>query len=96
MKTKVKWPVKELLARRQRKLLKEWLRYVEDLRVEEEVVHVCEPEAGRNISDDEEKRSLEDLRDCQAGSEEFPIFQVGREKRMRLFESLGSSEVSSC
>jgi hypothetical protein len=74
--------------------LKEWLRYVEDLRVEEEVVHVCEQEAGRNLSDDEEKRSLEDLRDYQVGSEEFPIFHVGREKKMRLFESLRSSEVS--
>jgi hypothetical protein len=73
MKTKVKWLVKELLAQRQWKLLKEWLRYVEDLRVEEEVVHVCEPEAGRNLSDDEEKRSLEYIRDYQAGSEEFSI-----------------------
>jgi hypothetical protein len=83
MKTKVKWPVKELLARRQWRVLKEWLRYVEDLRVEEEVVHVCEPEAGRNLSDDEEKRSLEDLRDCQAGSEEFSIFQeIRRGHRM--------------
>jgi hypothetical protein len=61
--------------------LKEWLRYVEDLRVEEEVVHVCEPEAGRNLSDDEEKRSLEDLKDCQVSSEEFSIFQVGNKKR---------------
>jgi hypothetical protein len=63
--------------------LKEWLRYVEDLRVEEEVIHVCEPEAGRNLSDDEEKRSLEDLRDYQAGNEEFSIFQEGNKKRSR-------------
>jgi hypothetical protein len=54
--------------------LKEWLRYVEDLKVEEEVFHVCELEAGRNVSDDEEKRPLEDLKVCQAGSEEFPNF----------------------
>jgi hypothetical protein len=80
MKTKVKWPVKELLAQRQQKLLKEWLRYVEDLRDEEEVVHVCEPKAGRNLSDDEE-RSSEDLRDYQGGSEEFSIFQEGNKKR---------------
>jgi hypothetical protein len=33
---------------------------------------------------------------CQVGSEEFLIFQVGREKKMRLFESIESSEVSSC
>jgi hypothetical protein len=37
------------------------------------VVHVCELESGRNLSDDEEKRSLEDLKDCQVGSEEFSI-----------------------
>jgi hypothetical protein len=41
-------------------------------------------------------RSLEDLIDCQVGSRKFPICQVGREKEMRLSESLGSSEVSSC
>jgi hypothetical protein len=37
-----------------------------------------------------------DLIDCQVGSREFPNFQVGREKEMRLSESLRSSEVSSC
>jgi hypothetical protein len=40
---------------------------VEDLRVEEEMVHVCELEAGRNLIDDEEKISLEYLRDFQEG-----------------------------
>jgi hypothetical protein len=29
MKKKVKWPVKELLAKRQQRLLKKWLRYAE-------------------------------------------------------------------
>jgi hypothetical protein len=37
-----------------------------------------------------------DLIDYQVGSRKFPICQVGREKEMRLFESLGISEVSSC
>jgi hypothetical protein len=55
------------------------LRHVESLRSEEEVVHICEPEAGRNLSDDEEKRSLDDLRNCQVGSEELSSFQVGNE-----------------
>jgi hypothetical protein len=41
-------------------------------------------------------RSLEDLRDCQEGREEIPNCQVGRGKEVRLSESLGSSEVSSC
>jgi hypothetical protein len=35
MKTKVKWPVREMLARRQRRLLKMWLRHAESLRDEE-------------------------------------------------------------
>jgi hypothetical protein len=60
-------------------MLKGWLRYVESLKSEEEVVHICEPEAGRNLSDDQEKRSLDDLRDCQVGSEESLYFQVGNE-----------------
>jgi hypothetical protein len=76
--------------------LRGWLRYVESLRDEEEMVHMCEPGAGRNLSDDEEERSSSDLTDCQVGSRKFPFFQVGREKEMSLFESLGSSEVISC
>jgi hypothetical protein len=62
---KEKWPVNKLLARRQRRLLKEWMRYVESLRDIEEVVHVCEPKIGRNLSDvEDELRSLDDLKDC--------------------------------
>jgi hypothetical protein len=38
----------------------------------------------------------QDLIDCHEGREECPNFQVGRGKEMRLFESLESSEVSSC
>jgi hypothetical protein len=77
---KVKWPVKELLARRQQRLLKMWLRYVESLRDEEEVVHICEPKAGRNLSDDEEKMRSVNLIDCQVSSEEeSSYFHVGNE-----------------
>jgi hypothetical protein len=36
-----------------------------------------------------------DLIDYQVGSRKFLIFHVGREKEMRLFESLRSLEVSS-
>jgi hypothetical protein len=50
----------EIVGQKTTKLLRGWLRYVESLRDEEEMVHACEPEAGRNLSDDEEKRS-EDL-----------------------------------
>jgi hypothetical protein len=37
-------------------LLKRWLRYVESLRDEEEVVHISGPETRRNLIDEEEVR----------------------------------------
>jgi hypothetical protein len=50
------------LARGQRRLLKIWLRHAENLNEpEEEVVHVCEPKSGKNISDDEEERLVSGL-----------------------------------
>jgi hypothetical protein len=46
------------------------------------MVHVCEPEAGRNLSDvEDELRSTEDLIDCQEGRTKIPNFQVGNEMR---------------
>jgi hypothetical protein len=58
------------------------LRHAKDLNEpEEKVVHVCEPEAGRNLSDEDELRSLEDLRDCQEGRTEISNCQVGNEMR---------------
>jgi hypothetical protein len=36
MKTKIKWPVKELMARRQCRLLRRWLRHAENLNRPEE------------------------------------------------------------
>jgi hypothetical protein len=59
-KSKVKWPVKELMVRRQRRMLRGWMRYVENLNgPEEEMVQVCEPETRRDLS---EWRSTEDLK----------------------------------
>jgi hypothetical protein len=81
LRRKEKWPVKKLLARRQQRLLRRWMRYVKSLRATEEMVHVCEPEAGRNLSDDEEKRSLKDLIDCQVGRDGLSNCQVGNRKR---------------
>jgi hypothetical protein len=81
MKTKVKWVVKEMLARRQRRLLKMWLRHVKILRDEEDMVHVCEPKDRRNLSDEDELRSLEDIRYCQEGRMEISNCQVGNEMR---------------
>jgi hypothetical protein len=43
---------------------------VESLRDEEEMVHACEPEAGRNLSDDEEERLSGDIIDFQVGKGE--------------------------
>jgi hypothetical protein len=48
-KAKEKWPVKELMARRQRRLLRGWLRYAENLNRPEKRVQICEPETGRNL-----------------------------------------------
>jgi hypothetical protein len=70
MKKKVKWPIKKFLAKGQQRMLRGWMRYVESLRDEEEVVHIYEPEAGKSLSDDEEKRSEKGLRSYQVGSEE--------------------------
>jgi hypothetical protein len=81
MKTKVKWPVREMLPGRQWRMLKMWLRHAESLRDEEDMVHVCDPEAGRNLSDKDELRSLEDLKDYQEGKTKISNCQVGNEMR---------------
>jgi hypothetical protein len=51
-------------------LLRRWLRYVENLNGPEEMVQVCEPETERDLS---ELGSVEDLKNCQEGQEEFHI-----------------------
>jgi hypothetical protein len=80
-KPKVKWPVKELMARRQRRLLRGWLRHAENLDGPEEMVQICEPETGRILGEENEMGSAEDLKNCQEGREEIPNFQVGKELR---------------
>jgi hypothetical protein len=62
MKKKVKWLVKILLARGQQRLLRVWLRYVENLRDTKEMVHICEQEARKSLNDDEKKRSEKGLK----------------------------------
>jgi hypothetical protein len=39
--------------------------------IEEKVIHICEPEVGRNLSDEEEMRSARDLMNCQEGRDKF-------------------------
>jgi hypothetical protein len=52
--------------------LRRWLREFENPSdIEEKVIHFCEPEIGRNLSDEEEVRSVEDLIECQEGSSEI-------------------------
>jgi hypothetical protein len=52
-----------LVPRRKQHVLTRWLRHDENLSdTEEDMVCVCEPEVGRNLSDEEE-RSVEDLID---------------------------------
>jgi hypothetical protein len=85
LRRKEKWPVQKLLARKQQQELKKWLRYVESLRDEEEMVHICEPETGKNLSDEEE-RSVSGLINCQEGRDEFSNCQVGN--GMRSLEDL--------
>jgi hypothetical protein len=86
-KAKEKWPVKELMVMRQRRMLKGWLRYAENLKaIEEEVIYVCKPETGRGLDDwedeEDELGSSEDLKHCQEGrEEEIPVFQEGNEMR---------------
>jgi hypothetical protein len=82
MKTKIKWPVKELIARRQHRLLRSLLRHDENFNRPEKRVKMCEPETERNLSDAEDELGLaEDLKHCPEGREEIPNFQVGKELR---------------
>jgi hypothetical protein len=61
---KEKWPVKELMVRRQRRLLKGWLRYAKNLNGPEEMVQVCEPKTGDILGEENELGSVEDLKNC--------------------------------
>jgi hypothetical protein len=45
-KLKVRWPFKELMARKKRRLLKVWLRHVENLDGPKEMVQICEQRLG--------------------------------------------------
>ena len=71
---------------RQRRLLRKWLRYAENLKAtEEKMVEVCWPETGKGLDDweDDEEFELgssEDLKHCrESREEEIQDFQVGNE-----------------
>jgi hypothetical protein len=69
-----------LLARRQQQVVRKWLRHAENLSgIEDRVVHICEPEIGRNLGDEEEMRSARDTMNCQESGDEFLYFHLGDE-----------------
>jgi hypothetical protein len=87
MKRKVKWLFQKLLSRKKQQELRRWLREVENLSdIEEKVIHMYELEIGRNLSDEEEVRSVKGLIKCQKGRDEFSYCQGGNE--MRTIEDL--------
>jgi hypothetical protein len=95
---KEKWHVQNVLARRQQYLLRRWLRHVEILRDTEEVVHICEPEIGKILSDDEEKRSIDPM-SYQEGGDELSGFHTGN-GRISVIDlsdyQVGSDEILDC
>jgi hypothetical protein len=79
-KAKVKWPVRELMARKHCRMLRRWLRHAENLKATEEKM-ICHywPETGKSLDDWDDE---EDLKDCQEGrEEEIPDCQEGTELR---------------
>jgi len=44
---------------------------MENLRDTEEMAHICEPETGRNLSDEEEVRLIKNLINYQGGRSEL-------------------------
>jgi hypothetical protein len=70
------------MARRQQRLMRGWLRHAKSLKDEPmEMVQICEPEAGINLSDEDELRSLDDLINYQEGRTKIPNCQEGNEMR---------------
>jgi hypothetical protein len=61
-------------------VLRRWLRHTENLSDTEEMVCICEPKVGEDLSK-EEGRSVEDLMNCQVGRRESSDCQVGNEGR---------------
>jgi hypothetical protein len=80
-KLKVKWPVKELMDKRQRRMLRGWLRHTENLDGYEEMVQICEPETGKILGEEDKMGSAKDLKNCQEGRIEIPNCQEGKELR---------------
>jgi hypothetical protein len=87
-KEKTKWPVKQLMVIRQRRLLKRWLRYAENLRAtEEDMICYCWPETGQSLDGDDDDdddwnklESADGFKYCRLGrKEEITVCQEGNE-----------------
>jgi hypothetical protein len=62
-------------------MVRRWLRHAKNLSdTEEEQIHICEPEIGRHLSD-EEVRLDEDLINYQVGRNGLSRCQAGNRKR---------------
>jgi hypothetical protein len=49
--------------------------------IEEELIHICELEIGKNLSDEEEKKLDEDNINCQVDRNGISSCQVGNENK---------------
>jgi hypothetical protein len=94
-KAKEKWPVKELMVRGQRRLLKRWLRYAENLKAtEEKMIYVCEPETGRGL-DDFEEMNWDQLRISSTARRAEKKFQISRWATVEITEDLTDCQEDS-
>jgi hypothetical protein len=71
MKNKVKWPIWKLIFKKQRKIIRIWMRQVESLKNSKEkwpskkkMVYICKPKEGENIDGEGDERLVEDPKDC--------------------------------
>jgi hypothetical protein len=85
-KAKAKWPVKQLMVIRQRRLLKRWRRYAENLNaIEEDMICYYWPETGQSLDGDNDDdwnnlESTDGFKYCRLGrKEEIPVCQEGNE-----------------
>jgi hypothetical protein len=80
-KAKAKWPVKQLMVIRQRRLLKRWLRYAENLRAtEENMICYCWPETGKSLDGDDDDDDWNNWNQ----SDGFKYCQLGRKKKFQF------------
>jgi hypothetical protein len=66
MKKAARWPIQQLISRRQRHMLKVWIKEVDKLKADDREVCICEPEQGPILGKgDDEKRPVEGLMDSK-------------------------------